>query len=230
MTDEGRDTTTIAGRTRSGYVDDHLSATQGSSTTRGSSRTHGQTKDASWNVGGELGTGGAGVNGNYGESKGTHASQTVYGENTNYGEMTAATSSGDSYVDTNETVRLDTKHWATALIDRHVDHYDYMVTYWKRADVDKVVLGTLTEPVRRDMWTRLGTRHAREVSAVIGGSPAFMADIWEGDILLAIDGERIAGEQGFNRLLEAHAGRDVVVTIWRDGEIHDRQVPLTPAN
>jgi hypothetical protein len=230
VTDEGRDTTTIAGRTRSGYMDDHVSATQGASTTRGSSRTNGQTKDTSWNVGGELGIGVAGVNGNYGQAKGTHASQTQYNENTSYGEATVATSSGDSYVDTNETVRHDTKHWATALIDRHVDHYDYMVTFWKRADVDKVVLGTLTEPVRRDMWASLGTRHAREVSAVIGGSPAFMADIWEGDILLAIDGERIAGEQGFNRLLDAHAGREVTVTVWRDGEIYDVPIPLTPTN
>lgn len=118
------------------------------------------------------------------------------------------------------------KHWATALVDKHVDHYDMMATFWKKADPNRTVLGTLTEAVRRELWEKLGTRTGRVVTAVIGGSPAYVAEIWEGDILIAINGEKIAGEAGFGNLLQKYQGQEVTITLWRKGSFYDVIVPL----
>jgi hypothetical protein len=232
VTDEGQETTRATGRTRSGHADRQDTETRGHSDTRGRSDTAGRFDENHWDVGAKAGydKGAYGeVSGEYGEDHGTNESHTRYGERTEYAEGTTSTSRGASYTDTDDTVSHDTKHWATALIDRHVDHYEYMVTFWKRADPNKVTLGAITEPARRELWTEIGTRHARAVSAVIGGSPAYLADVWEGDVLLAIDGERIAGEEGLSRLLELNRGRQVTLTLWRGGRTHDLTVRLNGA-
>jgi hypothetical protein len=233
VTDDGSDTTTFTGRTNSGYVDQQNSRTDGYSNTQGQSDTQGRFDESHWNVGAKAGYegglgGGPSVEGSadYGEDHGTSSSNTKYSEQTKHGQTTQSEAHGGSYADTDDTTTHDTKHWATALIDRHVDHYEYMVTFWKRADPSRVTLGAITEPAPRALWAQLGTRHARVVSAVIGGSPAYLADIWEGDVLLAIEGQAVAGEEGLGRLLDANAGREVTLTVWRTGQLRDLSVPL----
>ena len=88
------------------------------------------------------------------------------------------------------------------------------------------VLGLI---IFRLLWGFIGTRHARMVRAVVGGTPAYDADIWDGDILLEIEGQPIRGESGYSELLEQHQGHEVSVTIWRDGDIFDLPVQLNNA-
>ena len=233
VTDEGQEATRHTAVTDSGYVDRHSGRTEGHSETRGRSTTDDRFDESEWDVRGktgyESGIGGgasAEAEGGYGEKKGTASSDTRYGERTEYGEATASENRGASYTDHDETTTHGTKHWATALIDRHVDHYEYMVTFWKRADPDRVSLGVITEPVSRKLWAEIGTRHARTVTAVIGGSPAYLADVWEGDVLLAIDGQGIAGEESLGQILEANRGRQVTLKLWRGGEVRELAVEL----
>ena len=125
---------------------------------------------------------------------------------------------GSVYQEQGGSVRHQSRQHSTILLDQTVDHYDYFATFWKKADPRRVVFGGMTAPVPADLRREIGTRHGRMVSAVIGGTPAYDADIWEGDVLLEVQGERIVGEEGWNALLGRYQGQEVTVTLWREGE------------
>ena len=65
------------------------------------------------------------------------------------------------------------------------------------------------------MRRTIGSRHARLVSQVIGQSPAWEADIWEGDVITAINGERV--RPGFEDQVRSYMGQEVPIRVWRDG-------------
>jgi S1-C subfamily serine protease len=133
---------------------------------------------------------------------------------------------GKAFQNYNDRVRHQSQHWATTFLDKDVDHYDYLVTFWKRVERKKMALGAVTEPVPKTLWKTLGTRQGRLVSQVIGGTPASDADIWEGDVLLAINGEKITSEEGWGKLLQRYQGQEVKITLWRDGNFFEAPVML----
>lgn len=63
--------------------------------------------------------------------------------------------------------------------------------------------------------------------AVIGGSPADDAGLVEGDIITAIDGERIDTTQGLDEILTQYApGDELTLDVLRDGETRELQIEL----
>jgi len=177
-------------------------------------------------VGAAFGSPTANIGGSIGNTKGTNQNKNQYGEQTDSQSHSSGSSRGGSREAFDTTVQHSTKHWATALVDKHVDHYDIMATFWKKANVKKMVLGVFTEPVPRDRWGELGSRGARVVNAVVGGTPAYYAEIWEGDIFIAINGEKVLGEEGYGKLLDKYQGQEVTITLWRNGNFYDVTVPL----
>ncbi len=231
ITDEGTNITQASGASRDAHHENWRNSTYGSSTTQGSSTSTGSFqqagKEAHADIGGSKFFGpSANIGGSLSQTDGTSQNKTRYGEQTRSQSTTVGSSQGGSVQAFDNRVAHTSKHWATALVDKHVDHYDMMATFWKMADPNRTVLGTLTEAVRRDLWEKLGTRTGRVVTAVIGGSPAYVAEIWEGDILIAINGEKIAGEAGFGNLLQKYQGQEVSITLWRKGNFYDVTVPL----
>ncbi len=68
------------------------------------------------------------------------------------------------------------------------------------------------------------------VSAVMDGSPAAQAGLQAGDILLAVDGERIVRTAMLRRLIQAHAvGDEVSLLVLRNGNEHKIVVTLGQA-
>ena len=132
--------------------------------------------------------------------------------------------SGFSNFDMNTTMR--SKHWATSLVQDTVDHYEYMVTYWKRVKPHDMVLGVFTDPLPRDLWPLIGTRNARVVRSVVGDTPAYYAEMWEGDIIVAVNGEGIQGKRGFRQALDGNAGKEVTLTVYRTDRFYDIKVEL----
>jgi hypothetical protein len=223
---DGRDRTVIRGQHRGSYGSVYGGGSSGRSSTGGEMRSDGSWDQDNQEVSASAGTDGASVEGSAGQAKGSNQDRTRYKENTRFSSVFAGMSEGGYEGSHSDTIETKSQHWATALIDKHVAHYDYMVTFWKKADVNKLVLGAFTETLPRDLMRQIGTRHARMVRAVIGGTPAYDADIWDGDILLAIDGEPIRGATGYGELLERHAGREVTLTVWREGQVFDLPVEL----
>ena len=226
QTDDGTETTEVSGYRDNRYTDAYAGQSEGNSDTRGESKTKGKWWEAHADVGASKGPLGSEVEGNVGGSMGGSTDKTRYKQNSRWDSSYSGGSAGRSSTDYGDSVRSTSRHWATTLIDKHVNHYDYMVTFWKKADVDKFVLGAFTEPIPRALTHEIGTRHGRQIRAVVGGSPAYDADLWDGDIVLAINGEEVRGASGFSGLLQRHRGEEATLTVWRAGRVADFPVHL----
>ncbi|MEV0893750.1 trypsin-like peptidase domain-containing protein [Promicromonospora sp. MEB111] len=79
----------------------------------------------------------------------------------------------------------------------------------------------LPEPVAE----RVGSRTGMQVAQVIARSPADLAGIRRGDILVAIDGSTVVTTTAVQRLMVGDAiGRRTEVTVWRNGALVDAVV------
>lgn len=77
-------------------------------------------------------------------------------------------------------------------------------------------------PLPPDLVEKLGRTTGLHVSQVVPGSPADVAGVRRGDIVVAIDGETIASTtQVQQRMVEGAIGRQSEVTVWRNGALVD---------
>lgn len=217
-------------KTRASSSYSSRTASQGSSSTSGWANTSGN--DRTTNVGGSANASGTmfgpvGFGSVGGEVHGD-VTNSNYNSNARSGSYT--NDRAQSRTAGGEDQRSDTQHssqqWATALVDKSVDHYDYVATFWKKGRTEDMILGAFTDPLPRELWELIGSRSARVVRAVIGNTPAYSADMWEGDILVSIDDEKIEGESGLQELLRRKQGRSVVFTIFRKDDFYKLPVTL----
>jgi serine protease Do len=90
------------------------------------------------------------------------------------------------------------------------------------------VLGVVAKPLSDDMRRKLKRNGGAEVLILINDSPAFRANILEGDIILRIDGEDIASPDEMVQIMHKHAAERVNIEIWRDGSAEVVPVQLNP--
>ena len=225
-THSGTDDTRMRGRSNSRHGGQYAGNSSGSSSTSGSSKTSGNWDENGQKVGASAGTDGGSVDAEADWREGGSDESTKYNENSRFNSRYQGGYAGGSQNQYNDRITTRSEHWATTLVDKHVNHYDYMVTYWKKAKVEQFTFGAFTKNVPREIMQEIGTRHARMIEAVVGGTPAYDANVWEGDVLLEIAGEPVRGEDGYSDLLAAHRGEEVTMTFWRDGEIFDITVEL----
>ena len=77
-------------------------------------------------------------------------------------------------------------------------------------------------PLPPPLVARLGRRTGLHVADVVAGSPAAIAGLRRGDVVLAVDGEHVATTTQIQRLMvEGAIGRRVEVTVWRSGALVD---------
>jgi S1-C subfamily serine protease len=77
-------------------------------------------------------------------------------------------------------------------------------------------------PLPPPLVARLGRRSGVQVSQVVPASPAALAGLRRGDVVVAIGGESIATTTQIQRLMVAGAiGRAVEITVWRNGALVD---------
>ncbi|HEY6942982.1 PDZ domain-containing protein [Dokdonella sp.] len=72
----------------------------------------------------------------------------------------------------------------------------------------------------------LGVRGGVAIGTVVGGTPASRANLLAGDIVLALDGNAIVDRADFQQRLKRSAGRNVVLTLVRNGETLKRPLRL----
>jgi len=71
-----------------------------------------------------------------------------------------------------------------------------------------------------------------QIGSVVDGTPAARANLMSGDFVTAVNGRTIADKAGFQDALRANIGRNVTLTVVRNGETRKRIVRLggaTPA-
>lgn len=77
-------------------------------------------------------------------------------------------------------------------------------------------------PLPPGLAERLGRRTGLHVAQVAPGSPAAAADLHRGDVVVAVDGTRVASSTAIQRLMvEAAIGRRLEMTVWRNGALVD---------
>jgi len=93
----------------------------------------------------------------------------------------------------------------------------YLATYWARPK--RFVFGAyysddLPAEARAALKGALHLTDGVIVRAVVDGSPAFDAGVLPGDLLIALDGQHIAGASALDGMLRAHAGSKVTLAVW----------------
>ncbi|WP_024285199.1 S1C family serine protease [Cellulomonas sp. KRMCY2] len=77
-------------------------------------------------------------------------------------------------------------------------------------------------PLPPALAQKLGRRTGLHVSDVVGGSPAAVAGLRRGDVVVAVDGRTVASTTQIQRLMvEGAIGRRMEVTVWRNGALVD---------
>ena len=77
--------------------------------------------------------------------------------------------------------------------------------------------GSIVEDVDEQTRKRLGTNAGVKVSEVVEYTPAFRADIFPGDVILAVDEESVYSQEQYLSLIAKNYGRSVTLKIDRDG-------------
>ncbi|MEX3635935.1 PDZ domain-containing protein [Paraburkholderia sp. BR14320] len=113
---------------------------------------------------------------------------------------------------------------STNFIPMTVHRANYYAGYWVKQK--PAVLGVTLLPLNGDQHRTIGTNSGLLVRVVVIGSPAYKADIFQGDYLMAINGEPTSDVQDALRILRAHAGQSVKLSLLRNGTTISKDVQL----
>jgi S1-C subfamily serine protease len=77
-------------------------------------------------------------------------------------------------------------------------------------------------PLPPSLVARLGRRNGLRIAQVISGSPAEVAGLRAGDIVVAVEGKSVVSSTALQQRMVADAiGRRVEITVWRNGALVD---------
>jgi len=111
---------------------------------------------------------------------------------------------------------LGEKYGASAVLNTFGNRH-YLATLWarpKRFLFGAYFTDNLPEEARAALQEILHTEQAVIVQTVVEGSPAFVARIRPGDLLISLNGEPARDEATVNGLLKRHAGSEVSMVVW----------------
>jgi serine protease Do len=104
----------------------------------------------------------------------------------------------------------------TTYIPETIDYYDYAATYWARSKPP--IFGVLVRAMTDEDRQRAQINRGVVVRAVIKDSPAFAADMLQGDIITQVAGVTITDPDRFFDTVIANTGKQVTVELNRKGE------------
>ena len=103
---------------------------------------------------------------------------------------------------------------------------DYLAVYLKKSWF-KPVLGVQRIPITAEQARIVGTNNALLITIVVRRTPAFYADLYEGDVILEFNGQRVPlDDEEFNALLEKHRGQEIELLIYRAGNKLTKKIRL----
>jgi|TARA_B100000315_G_scaffold121526_1_gene111339 hypothetical protein len=119
---------------------------------------------------------------------------------------------GDSYYGTSKTT-ISTKK--TYNIPYNTRRYDYGAVYFVKSK--PLILGISFEPIPDEIRKLIKRNRGVYVTLVVDDSPAYYADLVNGDIIISIEGEEINKLQDLYSLLKKHSGNRTKFSIIREG-------------
>ncbi len=141
----------------------------------------------------------------------TYMSGNVYGSGGGY-----ANYSGNAY-----TTSYGSK---TTYIPYNVRRYDYFASYWKKAKMPRFggMILDLSDASKKALESNKGA----EVGIVREGSPAFNADVLEGDIILEINNTQVTNAPHVWQLVFESKGKKTPFKIFRNGCVIEKEIVL----
>jgi hypothetical protein len=115
----------------------------------------------------------------------------------------------------------------TIMMPYSVSRSDFLAVFLVKF---KLRLGISFDPLDNADRMRLETNSGVKVTRVIDGSPAFLADIFPGDILLAFENEKIQTVEQFKRLLDNFNGKSALFRIDRSGKKIEKKINFSSFN
>jgi C-terminal processing protease CtpA/Prc len=132
---------------------------------------------------------------------------------------------GKSNTYTDISSNTHTSGYKTELVDSQYSEYDQGAGYLVKANEDFIKFGVLATDIPDEIKNKLQTNKGFGVGIVVRNSPAYIADILEGDIILSANGKGIYSYESFYR---ENLGKRVDLEIYRNGEYVQKVVTLKP--
>ena len=114
--------------------------------------------------------------------------------------------------------------FSTQVIPVTVHRYQYEAGFFRKAKPP--ILGAWPQPLPSEVRQRLERNTGVFAWVVIAGSPAFGANILDGDVILKMNGEDVASVEDYGEKLTRLAGQKVDVEIWRNEQFKTIAVQL----
>lgn len=137
------------------------------------------------------------------------------GSATVYGTGGSATAYGNATTTTYGT--------RTTYIPMTVHRYDYGAIYFVKV---KVQFGAYFRDLSDAERGALQTNRGAAITLIIDGSPAYNSDVLVGDIVIAVNGERVSGSQSMLDLIQRYAGQNADLMLVRDGKEISKTVAI----
>jgi C-terminal processing protease CtpA/Prc len=103
----------------------------------------------------------------------------------------------------------------TTMMPYSVQRSDFGAVYFVKT---RQRVGIIAAPLDDATRKRIGTNSGVIVRIVVDGSPAFVADIFPGDILLAVNSDRVQSPEQYAELLNQYEGQTTTFHLNRDGQ------------
>lgn len=125
-------------------------------------------------------------------------------------------------------VNTTTQGTKTTYIPYSVDKSDYLATYWIKSKPPRfgAKFGDITPEIKKQLSSNKGVL----ITAVIKGSPAFEANILNGDVLRQIGDISVFDEDSTLKAITMYEGRKVDLVIIREGKELQKSVKLEIQN
>lgn len=104
----------------------------------------------------------------------------------------------------------------------------FYASYWAKGDPQKMRLGAYWVPLSDDLRHRLQRNTGVVINIVVNGTPAFRANVLEGDVVEKINNEDVIDVSGFRDQLRRFAGQQANLTVVRGDEQKILTLTLNP--
>jgi PDZ domain len=103
----------------------------------------------------------------------------------------------------------------TTMIPYSIARSDFGAVFFVKT---RTRVGIIAAPIDEATRKRVGTNSGILARLIVDGSPAFNADIFPGDIVLAMGSEKVQSPDQYTQLLNKYEGQSVTFHLDRDGQ------------
>lgn len=111
----------------------------------------------------------------------------------------------------------------TTYIPITINRSNYAAVYFVK---QRYVLGAFVRDLNDSERQELQTNQGVVVLTIVNDTPAFSSDVIPGDIILTIDGQQVANQAAYERILDAHKGQVTELTLVRRGQKIQKSIQL----